>query len=175
MGKFTILIIIFGLITLLFLLVIFLVNNLLLRKRKVDFQFSSIIKYTKERIELLEQISIFIKENLKDETNFLNNINKTNTSLKKITDSSKDSLKEIKNSNKILQKFIALIEIYPILNKNDLYNTLIKDAKINEERIVYAAESYDKEVKIYNDYKQTKINSIISKLFKIKDYEYYNK
>lgn len=171
----TVLIIIFGLIIFSGLIILFFVNNLLLKREKVEFQFKSVIKYLSDRVDLLDRISSFVEENTKNEEKYITNLNSTSTNLTKIDKINKDNLKEIKTSLKLLQKFTKLTDIYPNLNKNEIYKVLVDKINLNEDRINYSIESYNKEVKIYNELKQTKINSFISKIFKISDYEYYTK
>jgi len=175
MDKINILIIIFGIIILLLLLILFLVNNLLLKKQRVDFQFESVIKYIKDRVELLHRIANIIETTIDNEKKLLDSIDKSITILSEVQNSTKEVLKELKRSSKILEKCIKLQDIYPSLNDNEIYSMLMNEMELNDSRINYAIESYDREVKKYNELKQTKINSIISKFFKLKDYEFYNK
>ena len=175
MEQYTILIIIFGLIIFLILGLVYLVNSILLKKQKVDFQFASIIKVLNERIIILEELTDFIKKNTENEKKYLKELTETIMDLNRIKNSTKENIKLIKQSNKILERFSKLIEIYPQLDKNKIYKNLLENIELNEQRINYAFDLYDKEVTIYNQQKQTKINFIISKLFRIKDYEYYNK
>ena len=175
MEKYTVLIIIFGIIIFLVLGLLYLINNILLKRKKVDFQFTSIIKIITERIALLEKIYDFIKKNNENEQKYLKEITETIIELKKIEKSTKENIKLIHQSNLTLNKFIKLNDVYPKLNKNKNYNEFLEQIQLNLQRLNYAFDIYDKEVTIYNQQKQTKINSIISKIFKIKDYDQYNK
>lgn len=173
MNKINILIIIFGITILLLLLLVFFVNNLLLKKRRVDLQFESIIIYLKDRVELLNRIANIIENTTTNEIKLLDDIDKTSTILNEIKISTKEGLKEIKKSTKLFEKYTKLAEIYPTLNDNKIYSMLIDEIELNESRLEYAIESYDKEAKKYNELKQTKINSIVSKVFNLKDYELF--
>lgn len=175
MDKYTILVFIFGILILLALVILFFLNNLLLKKEKVNFSFDSVVKYLKERVILLDNISAFTLDAMENEKKYLANLNKTSIALSKIIKSSEEGLIEIKESSKVLKKFIDLVKIYPKLEKNKTYNNLVQEIKLNEDRIMYAIASYDEEVKIFNEFKKSKINLIISKVFRIKDYGYYNK
>ena len=117
----------------------------------------------------------FIKKNNENEQKYLKEITETIIELKKIEKSTKENIKLIHQSNLTLNKFIKLNDVYPKLNKNKNYNEFLEQIQLNLQRLNYAFDIYDKEVTIYNQQKQTKINSIISKIFKIKDYEQYNK
>lgn len=175
MKQYTILIITFGIIIFLVLGVLYLINNILLKKKKVDFQFGTIIKIINDRIILLEEIFDFIKKDNDNEKKYLKEIKEISIELNEIKIGAKENLNKIKESNKILEKFVNLKNIYPQFAKNKIYNELLEKIELNNQRINYAFDIYDKEVAIYNQQKQTKINLIISKIFKIKDYEYYNK
>lgn len=174
MERYTILIIIFGLIIFLVLVLLNLINKILLKKQKVDFQFTTIIKILSERIVILEEIYDFVKKNTENEKKYLKEITEFIFELNKIKNSTKENVKLIKQSNQILGKVSNLKEVYTQLSKNKIYNSLLEKIELNNQRINYAFDLYDKEVTIYNQQKQSKINSIISKFFKIKDYEYYN-
>jgi len=175
MEQYTILIIIFGIIIFLILGLLYLINNILIKRKKVDFQFTTIIKILNERIVLLGEMNDFIKKHTENEKKYLKEISEVITELNKIKDSTKENITIIKKSNQILEKFIKLREVYPQLSKNKSYNSLLENIELNNQRINYAFDLYDKEVTIYIEQKQTKINSIISKIFRIKDYEYYSK
>lgn len=174
MEKYTILIILFGIIICLVLVVLYLVNNILLKKQKVDFQFTTIVNTLQERTLLLERIYEFIKNNTENEKKYLKEINESKDELNKIKNSTKENIKLIKQSNQVLEKFTKLKEIYKQLSKNKIYTSLVNEIDLNSQRVNYAFETYDKEVTRYNQQKHTKINSIISNIFCLKDYEHYN-
>jgi len=175
MEQYTILIIIFGIIIFLILGLLYLINNILIKRQKVDFQFTTIIKILKERVILLEKIHDFLNKNTENEKKYLKEITNSIIELNKIERSTKENIKLIHQSNQILNKFTKLNEVYPQLNKNKKYNEFLEQVQLNHQRLNYAFDIYDKEVTIYMKQTQTKINSIISKIFKIKDYEHYNK
>lgn len=175
MEKYTILIIIFGILIFMLLALVFFVNRLLLKKEKVDHQFKSVIKYLDDRVNLLDRMNSFVEGNTENEDKYMKDISNASISLSRIENSKEENLKEIKKSSKLFQKFIKLKEIYPNIDSNKIYQLIVDEIILNEERIEYAIESYDKEAKKYNELKNTKFNSKISKIFKIKDYEYYHK
>lgn len=171
----TTLTIIFGSITFLALIVVFYVNNLLMKKDKVDHQFESVIKYLKERKNLIDRVSSFTEEHTENEEKYVKTLRKHGENISDITTLNKESLKEIKSSLKQLKKFIKMDEIYPKFSKNGIYSLLSDEIILNEERFNYSIESYNKEAKIYNEIKsKNKVNIYISKIFKINDYEYYD-
>lgn len=175
MEIFTVLAFIFGILILISLGILFFVNNLLLKRQKVDFSFDSIIKCLGNRTEILDKIAIFIEKNTTEEAKYINSINKSSINLSKIFKSNKNNIKDIKDSSKLLQKFITLKTIYPKFEKNKIYNELIEKINLNEDRLIYAIDIYDQEVSKYNQLFNTKFNSFIGKIFKIKEYDYYNK
>lgn len=175
MGEYTMLVFIFGILILLVLVILFFLNNLLLKRKKVDFMFDSVVNYLKERMILLNNVSVFTLDNMENERKYLINVDRTSIALSKIVKSSEENLIEIKDSSKVLIKFIDLVKIYPKLKKNKIYNNLVEEIKLNEDRIIYAFNCYDEEVKKFNEFKRGKVYLIISRVFRIKDYGYYNK
>ena len=175
MEIFTVLAFIFGILILISLGILFFVNNLLLKRQKVDFSFDSIIKCLGNRTEILDKMAIFIEKNTTEEAKYINSINKSSINLSKIFKSNKNNIKDIKDSSKLFQKFITLKTIYPKFEKNKIYNDLIEKINLNEDRLIYAIDIYDQEVSKYNQLFNTKFNSFIGKMFKIKEYDYYNK
>ena len=173
MEEYTILIIIFTIVILFLLFMVSLVNNLLLKRNRVEFQLNSVIEYLEDRVMLLNRILNYVEKNASNEEKYILDIKKSIEVLNKIKTNS--SIKDIKDTDKIIKKFVNLVEVYPKLKKYNEYQKINEEINLNNERISYVMESYDKEAVKYNKIKSKKINTIISKFFKIKDYEYYNK
>lgn len=167
--------IIFGMVIFLLLVALFFINTLLLKRKRVEHQFEGVVKCLGNRVELFNKMISFIEENLDNEDKYLNSIKKSSMVLKDIVNSNRDAIKEIKQSNKLLDKFNDLVNVYSKLSKDSNYLDIVEEIKVNNERLVYAFSSYDIEAKNYNEFSKTKINSIISWLFKFDDYEYYSK
>lgn len=174
MDSYSIIILIFGLLIFIILVVIFLVNQLLLKRKKVELQFETIIKILKTKMELIDKMIMFINNNLEHEEAFVRELTKTKNALEEITISSKENIKTIKKSEKTLLKFNQLADVYPFLKSKTTYNDLTEEYALIQNRITYAMDSYDRAAKTYNDYLNTKINSALSKTFKIDSYSYYN-
>lgn len=174
MEEYTILVITFGIIILALLMLLYFVNILLLRRNKIDFLFESISNYLNDRIHLLIRISNFVEENADNEQKFVDNVEDIRKSLDIIGNDVNKVLIEIKRTDEPIEKFAKMGDIYPNFIKNKIYSNLVNEIQLNQERIIYAVDSYNKEAKKYNEIKNTKINSIICKIFRIKDYEYYN-
>lgn len=174
--SYYVVIVIFGIVTLLLLVSLLFVNRLFSRKERIDLLFENVMKYVDERILLFERMANFVEENVEEEMNYVNNLNNSNDILNEMFESKKYNLKEIQKSEKLFDKFAELIKTYPYLGKNEIYKMLVQENKTNVERILYAVESYNEKVKEYNEFKKkTKINNFISKIFRLSDYEYYSK
>ena len=175
MESYNILIVLFGIIILGIMIILFFINNLLLKKERVKNQFESVNNYINDRIDLFARIASFVESNSENEEKYVNSIYDSSDELSDVCDNGKYDIKKIKKSFKVIEKYIKLGDIYPDFNKNRIYTMLKEEIILNEERIVYAMESYDKAAKNFNELKTKKIYDKISKIFKIEDYEYYNK
>lgn len=174
MDSYSIIILIFGLLIFSILIVIFLVNQLLLKRKKVELQFETIIKILKTKMELIDKMVAFINDNLEHEEVFVRELKRTKSALEEINISSKENIKTIKKSEKTLAKFNQLATVYPFLKSKATYNDLTEAYALIQNRITYAMDSYDRAAKTYNAYLSTKINMALSKTFKIDGYSYYN-
>lgn len=168
-------VIIFGIVTLVLLGSLLFVNRLFSRKERIDLLFENVMKYVDDRILLFERMANFVEETVEEEIKYVNKLNDSNDILSEMFNSKKYDLKEIQKSEKLFDKFAELIDTYPYLGKNEIYNMLVQEGKTNVERILYAVDSYNKKVIEYNEFKKTKVNSFIAKIFRLKDYEYYSK
>lgn len=175
MNPYNVIIIIFTIITFLMLFVVFLVNRVLNVRNKVDAAYSGVLKYINERCTLFMRMSSFIEENIENEDKLVKNMKKAIEDLNDGVNLNIHNLKELKKTNKLLTKFCDLINIYPKINKNEIYNLLVKESDTNIDRIDYAVDTYDKLAHEYNEFKSTKVNKIISVVLNLKDYDYYNK
>lgn len=175
LDSYYVLVFIFGIFTLLLLGSLLFVNRLFSRKERIDLLFENVMRYVDDRILLFERMANFVEENVEEEIKYVNKLNDSNDVLSEMFNSKKYDLKEIQKSEKLFDKFAELIEIYPYLGKNEIYKMLVQESKTNVERILYAVDSYNKKVIEYNEFKKTKVNSFISKIFRLKDYEYYSK
>lgn len=173
--SYYILVVIFGILTLLLLISLLFINRLFSRKERIDLLFDNVMKYVDERILLFERMTNFVEENVEEELKYVDDLNKYNNILSEMLTEKKYNLKEIQKSEKLLDKFRTLIDTYSFLGKNEIYKILSYESGINVERIEYAVSSYNERVKEYNEFKKTKLNSFIAKIFRLSDYEYYDK
>ena len=175
MNSQDIIIILFGILTFFLLVALFFVNRVLLIKQKADIQYENVKKYIDERIMLFERMYNFVEENIEEEQKLAAELKEANERLSDVLKTNVYDLKELKRTKKLFAKFVKLGSIYPHLNKNQIYKLISDETEINVERIEYSIDSYDKIAKEYNEFKKTKLNSFISKMLKLSDYDYYNK
>ena len=175
MEAYNIIVIIFSILTFLMLFVVFLVNRVLNVKNRVDATYSSVVKYVDERCLLLFRMSSFVEENIEGEEKFALTLKKARDDLGDVLKTNVHDLKELKRTKKLLIKFGELINIYPKVGKNEIYNLLVSESDTNIDRIEYAIDTYEREAHEYNEFKNTKVNKVISKVLRLKDYDYYNK
>ena len=121
MERFMILSIIFGMVIFLFLVALFFINTLLLKRKRVEHQFEGVVKCLGNRVELFNKMISFIEENLDNEDKYLNSLKKSSMVLNDIVNSNRDTIKEIKQSNKLLDKFNDLVNVYSKLSKDSNY------------------------------------------------------
>lgn len=162
-------------VTFLILVAIAFVNRVLTRKEKIDFLFDNVMKYVDERIVIFERMASFVEETVEEEMNFVNKLNDSKDILNEMFDTKNYNTKEIIKSEKLLKKFPELLKTYPNLSKNEIFNILSNEVDTNINRIEYATATYNEKVKEYNEFKKSKLNAFICKIFKLNDYEYYEK
>ena len=75
----------------------------------------------------------------------------------------------------IITKFIELEKTYPYLKEDFKFKEIKEYALLNEGRIVYSMEGYDKGVLNYNNYQKNRLVNFLSKILKFPKYDYYNK
>lgn len=174
MDSYIIIIFIFGIFTLGILCLLFFINRLSLLKRRVNNNYQAISNYFKERSNLMKEMISFIQKNLEHELSY---IKKLETAIE-IMENAKNTdgeLKKIKRTKEQAYHFLELEKTYSFLKKNEEYLKLKEQVELNEERLVYATEDYDKGVQYYNDYKETKIINFLGKFLRFPNYDYYNK
>ena len=170
MDGYKCIILVFGILTLFILIILYFVNQLLFYRNKVNNSFRAVNEILDERIRIIDGIINFIKKELKNEDNLVNKLNK----LRIEYDSYYNDIKYIKKTNKYLNEFKRLSSVYINLKSKSLYRELNIKINNNQDKMNYAMEGYDKEVKSYNDYCDGKFISVIQELFKFPHYDYYN-
>lgn len=175
MEAYNIIIFIFTIITFLMLFLVFLANRVLNVRNKVDASYEGVVKHIDERCLLFERMSSFIEENINGEEKLVKSLKIAIDDLNDEVKMNVHDLKELKRTKKLLVNFSNLINIYPKIGKNEIYNLLVNESNNNMDRINYAVDTYDKVAHEYNEFKNTKVNKIISTVLRLKDYDYYNK
>lgn len=173
MESYTIIVLIFGIICLLILIAIFYVNRLINYKKRVEKSLKTVTVHIKKRKELLKEIEYFIEKNLKYEKSYLIKLKNIDKYISIFL--TNYSFKDFKKYEKEFLSFTSLEDTYKNLNKDKEYLKLKEEIIVNQDNLIYALDSYDKGVINYNNYRLGKIVSIISKIFRFPDYDYYNK
>ena len=175
MADYTIIIIIFGLLILLALVILFFINRLLSYKNRVEHSFKSVSDYLEDRILFIDEASGFIQRNLEHEEEFIQKLNEIKLIINQYLDGkNKDDFKKFRKQEKIFLEIVGLDEIYDTLKDNKEYQKLKKNILLNQERILYALDNYDRGVEDYNNYQQNKWIAILAKIFRFPKYDCYN-
>lgn len=174
MDSYAIIVIIFGILTLGVLILLFFINRLNILKSKIISNYKNIYNYLTIRADIIREAIDYIKNNLEHEQHLIKKLENAIETIKN-SKNLENNLKEVKKTKDILKKFLELEKTYSFLKKEKRFLELKERALVNEDRIEYSTESYDKGVKNYNDYKEKGLLKIISKLFNFKKYDYCNK
>ena len=165
-------ILIFGLIVFIILFIISFINRLLFYKNKVIDKFKSIKDQIKERIKIIDTIKKKKKKNCPHEDNIIKDLSNLTTSFKN-TDNINELIDLINKSKKILDSSTTLETTYNKLKNDKEYQEFKNTIKDNDDKIEYSASIYNETLDEYNNYKNNKYISILSKLLKFPDYNYY--
>lgn len=174
MDSYSIIVLIFGLLIIIALIVVFFLNRLIGYQNKVKDLFATILEYLDARMKLIDEMIKFISSELNYEENFIKKLEQTKVSIQNLFQNS-NSLKEFKKYEKEFLSFLTLEKVYPSLKKNKKYLALKQEIELNQERVVYAMDSYDKGVMDYNDYQKKKLIRFLARVFHFPKYDYYNK
>ena len=172
METYIIIILIFGIITLLLLCLLFFINRLTLIGMQVENKFIPIKEQIEERINILEQFSKYITNNFKYEKDLIKEIQKNKESLIQITKAS-NGLDNLYISEDLFKKLLTLDETYPKIKNNKDYLELVEKYNETKNKIDYSKEDYNKEVQKYNHYKENKIISTLDKIIHFPNYDDY--
>lgn len=173
LDSYVVIVLIFGILIFLLLVVLFFVNRLILYRNRVIHSLEVVHESLLDRVSFIDRIHSFILEKIKHEEKYLKKLD----SLKKEILEEHDFVQYVdllRKSDKILNQFLKMDEVYSFLKKDNSYLELVDEITLNQERIVYAMENYDKGVRDYNNYQGGKFISFISKLFRFPAFSYYN-
>lgn len=174
MESYNIIVLVFGLITLLLLVMLYFINRILQYKTRIDNSFLEIRKLLDEQTSILDKMINFLKDNLEHEVSLLKKLEKTKDLIPSIKNNS-EGIKDIKKVEKEILDFTKLENTYKKLVKNEDYLSIKEDILNNKDRLIYAFDGYDKGVISYNNYRGKKLIKFLSKLCRIPLYESYNK
>ena len=174
MDAYIVIVILFGIITLLVLSLLFFINRIYLSANNVERYYEPIKEYLEERKDIFKKTNNFISNNLEHEKSLNQKIdrviNLTNTEVKP-----EEIIKALKKTDELLDIYTKLDKTYPKLKNNKEYNKLKKELEENISKINYAKDKYNEEVTNYNKYKENKIIAALDKILKFKEFTYYKK
>lgn len=173
MDSYTIIVLIFGILILFILFILFFINRLMSYNNMVKCRFSNALEYLEIRLVIIEDMISFVSKNLEHETSYVKKLQQTKDSIQKLFQDN-SNLKEFKKYEKNFLHFTTLDETYSFLKKNQDYLDLKEEITLNQDRVIYAMESYDRGVMSYNDYLEKKWIGRIAKIFRFPNYDYYN-
>lgn len=171
-NAYIIIIVIFMFLIVIGIISIGLYNRILFRKKKVDDKLNSIKQMLIERGDIIRRLNTLFSNSSFHEDNIMLELNDL---YKIINDNNSDTIGLISSTNKILVKALSLDNIYPELIKNQEYLSLKESFKDNQYKVLYGLETYNDVVEEYNNYRNKKIINIVSRLFKMPDYDSYVK
>lgn len=175
MAAYTIIIIIFGILILLTLIVLFFINRLLSYKNRVEHSFEAVSDSLRERNSLIDETIKFIQNKLEHEEQFIQKLDDIKIIINQYLEGkNKDDFNKFKKQEKIFLEIIKLEEIYDTLKSDKEYQKLKNNILLNQERMLYALDSYDKGVVDYNNYQENKFISILGKVLRFPKYDCYN-
>ncbi len=173
MDSYTIIVVIFGILILGALIVLYYYNRLAILKNQVLKQYEGVLYYLEVEKCVVADMIHFIEENLEHEEDYikkLQNFSERITSLKNID----GELQQFKKNLKVYLRFGELDQVYDFLTKNPAYLKIKESMMLNQERLVYALDSYDKGVKYYNDDQGNRLIQMIRKVFRFPRFDFYN-
>lgn len=172
MDTYVVIVLIFGVITLVLFILLFFVNRMFLLRNRIEDSFIPIKDYLQERVNILDSMIAFLVKYLKYEEEFKIEM-KNERDLLEGVEGALDGVVLLKDTEGVLVKFVGLGDIYSKIRKNKEYLSLIEQYQENRDRINYAIDSYNKGVRDYNNYRKLKIISFLDKIFHFPVYIYY--
>ena len=165
-------VLIFGLIVFLVLFIFSFVNRLEFYKHKVIDKFSGIKIMIEERVEIIDTLYKYIRDNCPHEDNLIRELENLTTSFRN-TDKINELLVLISKSRDILHDATKLDNTYDYLKDSKEYLGFKNMIKDNDGKLLFASSVYNEKVSDYNNFKNNKYISILSKIFRFPSYNYY--
>lgn len=173
MESYAIIVIIFGILICLLLVVLFFINRLSYYRSRIEKAFLTVHSCLDERVILLRKMSDWLQDEVSNEEVLLKKMEKVMVDLSHV-DSCNQGIVMIRESYQLLKELKQLFKVYPYFSKRREYNELINELFANQDRIVYAMDSYDKGVLDYNNYRKNSFINRLNELFHFENYNYYN-
>lgn len=169
-----IIIIIFTILILIGIIIFTFYNKLLNRKKRVEEKFIAINDCLNEKKDIINKIEeLLIKENY-SEQNLLLGLKQSRAEIEN-KNTINNTLSLIDEVDKNLENALNLDNVYEELKNNNNFQQLKEIFKNNKYKLMYTKEIYNEEAEKYNNYKNQGIQKIVSKIFKLNDYNYYKK
>lgn len=165
-------IILFGLIIFGILFVFNFVNRLFFYKNKIIDKFSSVGVLIDERAKIIDKVCEYLKVNCPHEDNLIRQLNSLVVNFENTTDIN-ELLLLIDKSKSVLESSTNLESTYINLQNKKEYLDFKNIIKDNDGRIEFAMSVYNDAVDNYNKFRENKYISILSKLLKFPNYNYY--
>lgn len=162
------------LLILIFLFIYFLAiyNNFVKLNNRVKNAWSQIDVQLKRRYDLIPNLVEIVKGYLKHERDTLENVIKARQMAIQ-AESLKDKQQAENFLKESLKELFAVVENYPELKANQNMLSLSEELTITENKISFARQYYNDEVMRYNIYLQSFPQSLIAKIFKLKEKEFF--
>ena len=174
METYTIIIIIFGIITFLLICLLYFLNQLMIYKNKVEFQFKSINSHMEEVISLLDSFSLWLESNYSEEKDLLKKIHKFCFQFKEEKDVMA-KLSFVDEMDKLVKGIYKLEKVYPKILKENEYLSFKEEYENHKSEIMYAIDLFNQGVEDYNRYKKKRIVSMLNAIVHYPDYVLYKK
>lgn len=174
MEGYSIIVLLFGVISLGLLIMVYFINRIFQYKTRIDNSFIAVKEGFLEQANIVSEIIEFLKNNLDHEKSYQKKLEQVKEIILSIENNS-EGISKYRKIEKELFNFSKLEKTYNILDRNKEYKELCNKLERCKEKILYAFDSYDKGVISYNNYKENKLIEFLNKLCRIPEYDCYNK
>lgn len=174
MESYSIIVLLFGILSFFLLVMVYFVNRIFQYGYKINNRFLAVKDLLDERVDIIEEMIEFLKNNLEHEKSYQNKLIQMKDIILGVNNN-KEGIDNYKKTEKDVLNFVKLEKTYQNLIKNNEYLKIKEEILKNQDRIVYAMDSYDKGVINYNNYKEKKLVYWLSKLCRVPEYGCYNK
>lgn len=174
MDSYSIIVLIFGIISFILLILVYFVNRIIFYKTRINNSFLTIRELLDDRVDLVDEMLEFVKDNLEYEKSYYKRLLQAKEVLVTIKNN-KEGISDYKRTVEVIASFSKLDNTYKKLAKNKDYLKIVENISRNNDKLIYAMDSYDKGVIDYNNYRVNKLIFFLSKICGIPEYGCYNK